>query len=381
MKKVGLLTSHASMNFGGLLQAYALQQTIKEFGFECQIINYKPQVHDLKKHPIQFVLQRKGFIKKGLFGVAHYGELKKKMSIIRKFREEYYGINEESVITKERLPAETDKYDILCVGSDQLWNLNQKDNEDKTYMLDFAHNCPSVSYAISFGDGLQKKRQEIEDALPLIRDFNYVSVRENEGKEFLDSHGISSALVLDPTLLVDTGFWDRFRNEERIIQEPYILVYGFENANQRYCDLIRAARRASEILNIKVVNPVMTPDLGNSGFENLYECGPEEFINLIDNASLVVTNSFHGSIFSSLFSTPFIAIVNRGSANDSRKGNLLKLLGLEKRAVGCDENWNMDEIMSFNFDSIDELLQAARLNSRIYLKHALEECGRLTSAK
>ena len=77
---------------------------------------------------------------------------------------------------------------------------------------------------------------------------------------------------------------------------------------QKYADLIRAAKKMSEILDLPVVNPIMTPDLAYAGFKNYTKCGPLHFLNLVDNAEMVVTNSFHGTIFSALFGTPFISI-------------------------------------------------------------------------
>ena len=175
LMNVGLLTSHSSMNYGGLLQAYALREKIRECGYNCNIINYKPKVHDINKHPIKFVIQRKNFIKKGLFGIVHHDEIRQKMELLANFRRIYFDVEDDNVIDFKNLGDASKAYDILCVGSDQLWNLNQKDNENKAYMLNFDHSCPSFSYGVSFGDGLQEKKQDIENALPLIKQFECVS--------------------------------------------------------------------------------------------------------------------------------------------------------------------------------------------------------------
>ena len=373
MKRVGLLTSHASMNFGGLLQAYALKETIKGMGYDCEIINYKPQVHDIKKHPLQFVLQRKGFIKKSFFGVTHYNELRKRMVLISNFRKKYYNIEDSYVVTEEMLSEESKKYDALCVGSDQLWNLSQKDNENRVYMLDFDYSCPSISYGISFGDGLQIKKKEIQDSLPLIRRFRHISVREREGQTFLSENNINAELVLDPTLMVRSNFWNAFKRKEKLVENPYIFIYGFENANQKYVDLIEAARKASKKLNKQVINPIMTPDLSYAGFTNMPICGPIEFINLVENANLVITNSFHGTIFSCLFNIPFISIRSKLSGKDTRKTNLLHLLCMEDRNVYWEDEWNWNEIMNMDNSKVDNQLNELREKSRHYLENALQE--------
>lgn len=374
MSKVGYLTSHASMNFGGLLQAYALQETIKEFGYSCEIINYKPEMHDLRKHPIQFVMQRKDFIGKSIFGVLHRKEMRTRMEIVERFRKEYLCPQPDNAIGMSDLPEITKQYDILCVGSDQLWNLNQKDNENRVYMLDFEHSCNSFSYAISFGDGLQKKKQEIEAAIPLISNFSAISVREREGADFLLSHGINSTVVLDPTLMVNTEFWDKIRGTQRLVEEPYVLVYGFENANQSYKDLIFGARKVSKLLNINVVNPVFSPALGNAGFNNYLNCGPIEFLNLVENATVLVTNSFHGSIFAVLCDTPFLAIRGRNSGEDSRKANLLRLLEMEDRWFYPDEEYRREKVLEKKYDKVETLLANQRMQSREYLQSALRRC-------
>lgn len=370
VKRIGLMTSHASMNFGGLLQAYALKETIKKLGYECEMVNYKPEVHDLKKHPLQFVFGRKGFFKKGFYGVTHYKALKERMQVISSFRKKYYEVDDSSFFGFDQLPEACSKYDLLCVGSDQLWNLNQKDNENRAYMLDFEHHCPAISYAISFGDGLQKKKEMIEASLPLVQAFRSVSVREQEGKDFLAEHGISSEVVLDPTLMVDPEFWNRFRTKKRIVKGKYILVYGFENASQKYADLIRAAKKMSEILDLPVVNPIMTPDLAYAGFKNYTKCGPLHFLNLVDNAEMVVTNSFHGTIFSALFGTPFISIKSDIGSMDPRKVNLLHMLNMEFRMYGPDERWDMNKLLSDEFDITDRLLSYRKM-SLDYLSNAI----------
>mgnify|MGYP002562230845 CR=1 FL=1 len=374
MNKVGYLTSHASMNFGGLLQAYALQETIREMGYSCEIINYKPEVHDLKKHPIQFVMQRKGFLRTSLFGIQHHKEMQTRIEIIERFRRDYFSSKPDYPVGVPKLPEISKKYDILCVGSDQLWNLSQKDNENRVYMLDFEHSCKSFSYAISFGDGLQKMKREIEASLPLVSKFSAVSVREQEGADFLFSHGIEAKVVLDPTLMVDTEFWERFKGTKRLIEEPYILIYGFENANQKYEDLISGARKAAEMLNLPVINPVFSPKSGNVGFKNYLNCGPIEFINLVENARVLITNSFHGSIFAVLYDTPFVAIKGRNSGKDSRKANLFKLLKMEDRLVYPDEEWIKDKLLEKKYDMVESLLVEPRMKSKEYLHDALRRC-------
>ncbi|MBQ6350674.1 MAG: polysaccharide pyruvyl transferase family protein [Methanobrevibacter sp.] len=369
--KVGLLTSHASMNYGGLLQAYALQQTIISLGFDCEIINYKPHVHDLRKHPIQFLTQRKDFIRKGFLGITNYSALKSRIEKFDSFRRSYFKLGSEHTVTLDLLPEEAKRYDCLCVGSDQLWNLNQKDNENRVYMLDFPYEGKKISYAISFGDGLNKKRESIIDSLPLIQQFSAVSVREKEGLDFLLKNGIDASLVLDPTLMVNTEFWNRFKRKKQQIEGEYILIYGFENAYQKYDDLVFSGKRLSKKLGLPVINPILTPGLSYAGFRNFYECGPVEFLNLVDHASFIVTNSFHGSIFSLLFSRPFISITNENGMIDARKKTLFSTLGVENHIANPSEKWNMDLFQSEPLEKTNNSLYELRRKSTNFLLQML----------
>lgn len=372
MLNVGLLTSHSSMNYGGLLQAYALQEKFGELGCKCTIINYKPQMHDIKKHPISFIMQRKNVISRSIFTIKNYSAFKKRMQIINEFKDQYFHSSPVMTISKDEIKEEADKYDIVCCGSDQLWNLSQNDNANKAYMLDYDRNNYTISYAVSFGDALKIKKQELSDSTELVRKFDAVSVRDDASAEFLREHGVDAAGTLDPILLIDEKFWERFQGK-KVINHPYILIYGFENANQKYEDLIKVAERFSYELRLPVVNVLMNPKIAKRNFENIYDCGPVEFLSLIQNATLICTNSFHASIFSIIYNRPFVSVFGCKGEKDIRKASLLSMLGLEKRAITLESHWNIEEIMNVNYSDAFDRLHTCRKNSDAFLEKTINE--------
>ena len=373
MKKVGILTTHASMNYGGLLQAYALRRVIQKQGHDCDIVNYVPDMQNAGKNPIQFITKRKGFVSKAMLATAHYSAYKERMKILNDFREDYLSPNPQEALGYEELKRYVDNYDLICCGSDQIWNLNLKDMENGAYMLNFPHDVPAFSYAVSFGDGLTKAKEAIEQNLGYIQKFSKISVREDEGKEFLSSHGIEAEVSIDPTLLLDRGSWKKLAGKKPKIRQPYIFLYGFDSAYQRLEDLVKAANRLSKELGMPVVNALMVPKLARAGFLNMYRCGPIEFLNLIRHSSYVCTNSFHATVFSYVYEKPFSVITSPGMGLDGRKETLLSILGLRNRFMDPGDRISRDQLLDCSFDQCGEELKKMREESIEYLRGVIGE--------
>ena len=345
---VGLLTSQASMNYGGILQAYALKKFIESMGHECTIINYKPEVHDINKHPLHYIISRKNGLNKAFFVLLNYSDFKSRKQKFDMFKNDYLLPNPSISINKYQLESELYKYDIICCGSDQLWNLNQKDNQNKAFMLDFDYSFKSFSYAVSFGDSIKVCSEKLDDSISLIKKFAGISVRELEGQEYLKSKGIESVLSVDPTLLYDSLFWDDLSKlSNKTFLNDYIFCYGYENAYQSYEDFIYNTRLIGKKTGLPVINILMNPSF-KQGFTNIYDIGPFDFLNIIKNAKLVCTNSYHGTIFSHHFGTPYCVLYSREYGLDSRKKTLLNLINQEWRAIS---DINQFDINSFFKDS------------------------------
>ena len=370
MKKIGLLTTSSVLNFGGLLQAYALKNTITEMGHSCEIINYVPSMQNATKNPLQFVFKRKNFITKSFFALTHYSDYKNRSAKLSYYRNEILLPRPLSAISYKQLSEEIEKYDVICCGSDQLWNLNLGDMENGAYMLNFPHQVRAFSYAVSFGDGLLKKEEETVKSLQYIKNFSHISVREKSAKKFLEEHQIKSELCIDPTLMRTREWWDS-QTGNRIIDKPYLFVYGFDNAYQRYDDLVQATKRIAKTLGLEVVNILMAPPLANAGFMNKFDTGPNEFLNLIKNASYVCTNSFHACVFSYLFETPFSVIYNDTFGIDDRKKTLLEMLDLFDRFYSITEIPDKEKLLHCKLSEETPSYVQRRKDSFDYLSRAI----------
>lgn len=369
MKKIGTITFHAAHNYGSNLQAYALQEYIKKISgkeYEYEIINLRTDIQKqqysinkdnkvLSKIVRKYIL--KDFNKKNILKFERFEDFIKKYL---KTTKEYNNIEE---LKKANL-----KYDYYISGSDQLWNLRAKDF-DWSNFLEFANNGKKFSYAASFGP---KKIHWTEEEKSRVKKdlerYDYLSVREEESKkninELLDGE---ISMHMDPTILLTKSEWEKLTPNERIYKDKYILYYSLDQNN----DYIKLVKKISKLLNLPVVT---TRYAGRRelfrGFKQIYDVGPIEFLNLLKNAELVLSSSFHGTIFSIIFEVPFFAI---NGLNDCRISTLLKKIHLENRSISLKEiNQKCKEYKKINFEFARQVIKKERKKSNIYLKQALD---------
>ena len=368
MKKLGTITFHASYNYGSNLQAYALQEYIKKITknrYEYNIINLRTIK---QKETYKNMFKKKGvknFIKK-IFMFNKKNELEKKDELFEKFIKEYLNITKE-YSSLEDLKQAKFNYDYYISGSDQLWNI-QADDFDWANYLEFIDNGKKISYAASFGPKVQTWDKEIQDRIKNdLMKYNYLSVRENGSFNNVKSlTGIEAEINVDPTMLLTYDDWNKIISQDRIYNEKYILLYNLKKSKE----IKKIAKKVSKLLKLPVL--VTNFNINNifSGFEEKYDVGPIEFLNLIKNAELVLSSSFHGTIFSILLEKPFFAI---NGIKDLRIQTLLQKMKLEDRSIEID---NIDEkckvAYNLDFKKSKILLEEEREKSKKYLMKALE---------
>ena len=166
--------------------------------------------------------------------------------------------------------------------------------------------------------------------------------------------GVESQINVDPTMLLDKKEWEKIIPEEPVYKGKYIFLYNLKGDK----NILKIAKKVSNILKILYV------------FKKKYDVGPIEFLNLIKNAQIVLSSSFHGTIFSILLNKPFFAI---NGSKDFRINTLLKKMNLETRTIEID---NVDEkcknVWDISFDNSINLLNEERRKSEQYLRNALE---------
>lgn len=369
MKKILTITFHASYNYGSCLQAYALQEYVKKLeNYECdyKIINLRT---DIQKQMYKNCYEKNDFrsnIKKILF-------LKEKKAILikkdkfEKFLKDYLSLTQE-YSSLEKIKKDNIKSDYYLAGSDQLWNLQANDFDWANY-LEFVNNGKKISYAASFGPKVQQWNEEEKKRIKRdLQKFDMLSVREqgsfNNVKELI---GNEPEINVDPTMLLDKEEWEKIIDNKKVYKEgEYIFLYNLKDK-----DYVKLAQKISKELGL----PIVVSMYGNKleliyGFKKEYACGPLEFLNLIKNAKLVLSSSFHGTIFSIIFNKPFFAL---NGNNDLRINTLLKKMDLQERSIEL-ENYKekCKNAFEINFEQSKKLLKNEQEKSKEYLKRALD---------
>lgn len=363
--KTGIITFHRAINYGAVLQAYALKKTIESFGGSASIIDYR-------NSKIENLYKKKSFCtERGVKNKLRYLLTCKNDNITFNkfciFRKDYLGLDESTAVFKTDLNALNSVYDKFIVGSDQVWNANGHDF-DTTYLLDFVtSNSKKYSYSASFG------KTEIEEEYKtkyqeFLSSFNQISVREEDGKKIVKKLLNKDARVdLDPVFLLTKDEWNSLFSLEDKTKEKYVLMYNFELSNAQ----IKLAQNFKKLgYKVKYVgNPVKK----QLPFECEYQrsIGPIDFLKLIYNASGVITNSFHGLSLTTIFNVPvFLELLNDMKQVNSRLTNLVNLLELQDRLITT--NFNLEEKLNCDFTLINDKIKNLRELSLEYLREIIK---------
>ncbi len=362
-KKVGILTMHKVINFGSALQAYALQKFIAKLGFDNELIDYlysknKNRKRSLKSRIVSLMPSRRS--------------KKRKFS---EFWDKYFKTSKQTFVSSEELTAENCKYDIYLTGSDQVWNPSFKE-EVLPFMFSFIDGGNKISYAASFSSG------EIEDNYKslfskYLSQYRCISVREASGVPLVkELTGKDAVHVCDPTFLLDNKDWDEVTNSSKIkINEPYILIYILTYAYNPFPQVFDIIEKVRKELNYKVIFIDGSLKYSNrEGYKNVRGCGPADFLQLIRNAAYVITTSFHGTAFAINFRRPLFSVIQPNLTKDSRMYSLLKMIGLESRAVVYNEPFDFKkEDNNIYTDEVNAKIEKLITDSKEYLKNSLNQ--------
>lgn len=368
--KIGILTFHASHNYGSMLQAWALQKYLNTHGHDAETINLRIKAQqDMYNFPLRPVKGKfKVFIAYLLNPIGLYHACKKWMRY-EKFLRENIRLSKKTYKSWEEIVKELPSlgYQCLITGGDQIWNMNCKDF-DKSYFLPSKLSCiKKISYAPSCGNFLPKMTENQKTFMKeTLSDYSCISVREMSMQGFLSELTDSNVEVtVDPTLLLNSSQYEEFISDEPIVKGKYIFYYSpFQRV---YAE--KLALKIGKQLGMPVVTAF--PRLMRSnGLEVVPEAGPAEFLNLLKNASLVIGRSFHLVVFSLLFHKDFIAV---DGDKDARMKSILTKLQIRERGQVNEDNYKTINLPSIDFDKIDALLRAERESSEHYIERSLNE--------
>lgn len=349
--KIGLVTFYSSVNYGAMLQAYALQRCLLSCGYECVIINYLTKAHEKEYMPDETV--------------------KKPRNDRRRYERFMRFMNQNMVLTREKyytmkeLEENFPEFDIYMTGSDQVWNLDFEEDVNLVYFLGMPGFKNRIAYGPSIGNCDPRKLCRVKNHL---EKYQYIFPRENTTAEYLGKLlGRKIDAVIDPTLLLNRKEWKKLvrRKQSNV---PYLFYYIAADDSYSF----RMAKKVAKALGgLRIITVSYEKFYAGYHVYNCTSAGPIEFLNLIYNADFVFTTSFHGSVFSILLDVPFYTVCQ--FENDSRILDLLDALSLDGRMLLKDEKMTLSNEFLLQKPGVsDEKLEMISRDSRDKIQTAIK---------
>ena len=366
--KIAHLTFHGSHNYGSVLQAYALSKQLQLMGHQVEILNLRP--HTQKE---AYRIIRSG--DRGLhriFRYLIYPLLKKRFNHYERFINQVLPVTKKEYASTAELAEVHLNYDAYVCGGDQIWNPVCQDFETAYYLqfLSRDDKARRISYSPSLGK-TDFPAETLAQMKEWVKAFDFISVREPRGAEIIQSLTDKPVCsVCDPVLLLDKKYWEELAVQPSY-KKPYILTYFLEN-NHGSRSLTEYLRRETgyDVVNLnEYIRDFVKP------YKKAYDASPEQFVGLFMNASLVYTNSFHGTAFATIFNKPLITAIaaNQKTAqnnNDSRKIDYLRYLDLQECLYTIGKP-NLNRIMKMSYIKANAQMDKLISFSKNYLKQSL----------
>ena len=362
-KKINVVTAAPYVqNYGSMLLTYATQKLLENQGFDVEILNYSRQSlqEAISFKELLYALsvrdgsRNKPAIVRFAMAIALYSSEKTMAKVVKDFMAKYINISPIRYLNEESLLNNRPEADIYCTGGDQMWN--EQCNFHKTLREFYLTFAPKDKPKISFSTSIGKEHfdeWELPEVLPLLKEYDLISVREANTKLYFDSLGINNVYhLIDPTLLLPNEKWKEIVAPRQIL-EDYILLYEIsrkgnltacakELAKKTGKKLVRINRYALD--KVRVGESVLCPT-------------PEEWLSLFCHADAVVTNSFHGVVFSTIFERQFVLVPG---ANPTRLEDMMKTLGISGRS--CSDPAKVFEVYKtpIEYSEVDVHLKEER---------------------
>jgi hypothetical protein len=370
--KIGILTLPISSNYGGILQAVALYRFLHNQGHDVFLV-YKESSSVLWKEVVKSILIKIPF--HDLKDLKANHQLKKEEQKRKEFHRDFVVqeifIISQDLYTKRDLEtfSKQEKLDAVIVGSDQVWRKAYiNDIYYKSYFLNFVDSSTTkkIAYSASFGKDHWEGVDDIEDVAKCLKDFDAISTRELSGVDICkDSFKCENAKhVLDPTMLMEKEFYLEIISKYDIsnISKGGLVTYILDSAEEKK-QIIGYIQKSLTIQK--------TSHLKEFNSSNVIYTVPQWLASFV-YADVVVTDSFHGMVFSIIFEKNFIAIGNKDRGLD-RFTSLLSLLGLEDRLVFSLKDIKNKKIEDIDYKVVNKVLDDNKNLSFSFLGNALDD--------
>lgn len=364
MKKVGIITfHHAKHSYGAALQALATLRAIENMGFDAELINYEN-----KYEQAEIKIKGKSNVEKirrilnwclRMFVFGGFSDPNRKAENLDRL----YG--KVSSLYRTSSDLKNIEYDILVSGSDQIWNPEVTGGIDRNFLLDFGNPQKRIAYASSIGSH-KFTEEELTVYRELLSKFDYIGVREQYASDSIQSICQQKVkVVCDPTLLITGMQWRselKREMESFSVKEPYILTYFVGGNIESYWN--RIGKFVKQI-DLPVYNIQSHSKRYGHVSQTVYNIMPGDLVAYIENAQMILTDSFHGTAFSINLNKEFVAVLNM--KNPVRVMNMLDGLGLE----GREDDKLFDCSHKIDYTAVNERLNIIRNDSKIWLSEAL----------
>ena len=371
--KIGVITLPLHNNFGGILQAYALQKALRRLGHKAVLIDrlkYLTVGPWYKKYPIYLKRAiQKHLLRKDII-VKVDAEINRVPKTIARNTDSFIDKHIKRVFTKDFTNIAEKDFNAIIVGSDQIWRPKYFFSTIENAYLDFAKewSIKRIAYAASFGtDEWEYNDEQTRNCATLLKRFNAVSVRESSAVNLCkEKFAVRAEHLLDPTMLLEKKDYIRLMTRAKSDEKLFCYILDNGNEKEKIVDTISKAM-------------CIVPFYINSKYED--EKAPlleriqqpvEKWLRAFQDAEFVITDSFHACVFSIIFNKPFIVYGNK-ERGWTRFESLLKMFGLEERLVSSANEINRVLEKPINWDRVNLLHKKLKEKSLSFLKKNLEQ--------
>lgn len=367
---IGMLTFHWADDYGAMLQAYALKQYLqKASGEQVEIIPYAPikltgryWLLPILASQVDGKLRYRFYFKRFKRNMTYLADFIKRRKNMKKFRRSYLTSNS---IKSKADKISLKKYSCTFVGSDQVWNPEITVGLDDAYIGNIKEKgtCKLISYGASFGGNTIPEKYCQNFIKAVNKNFSAISLREKSAVPFVENMLDRKVQdVLDPTLLLEKKEWEKMGIQPQ--EQGYILFIYTEYNEQ----MVQYLRNLSLKIHKKVIQLSMPwSDEKENWIDIEIGGGPSEFIGYFQNADYVITNSFHGMVFSVLLEKQFLVFSH--SSKNARIENFLEKLDLKARLIEIEEKITMEAMTDkIDWECVKVLLEKEKEHSVRFIR-------------
>jgi len=378
--KIGILTQPLHTNYGGLLQSFALQTVLKKMGHEVWTIDRPGRKSTLIVKSLSII---KRFLVKTIYHksiIIRIWPTSKEKKVINKYMNNFIKENIRTTLKIDSVVKlsllKKYQFDAYIVGSDQVWRPKYSPCITN-YFLDFLDGVDKVkriAYAASFGvENWEFTNKQTNQCASLAKRFDKISVREDSAitlcKKYL---GVDAIHVLDPTMLLAKEDYMKLIEKSNIpYSEGFLMTFILDRSYEKD-KIIKKAIKELNLNPFSVTPRNLFSEVGGNRIEDCIFPSVNEWIKGFIKADYVITDSFHGTVFSIIFNKPFISIGN-SNRGMTRFTSLLKMFGLEERIIQSIDDLTLEKLQKpINFEYVNKTLKENQKRSFMFLINSLK---------